>query len=481
MFKYKATFFGGGGGGGKTTMGLWCMVLYLTWLAFNGFPGAVGGVFGETMDAVKSRDYDFAKRIFPEWLGEFVGGQSGMNTEFRACAELGGWRIVFRISDNFEAKERSTEYAIIFIDESTNHTHKFFKHMLSRMRWTYKGREVPHTPMLLASNPSGIGVSWHLDEFVETYDPRTGNGLKAPGWKSLPSGEKVYFEGYNFIKALIQDNPHLGAKYELELASLPDIQRAIYYEGNWHVLEKQFFRLYSEAHQYPSGMRIPLEWPRFLGVDYGMRHAGGAYAAAVDFDGNIWVFAGFEATGLTIDQFKLKMHDTFREPNGEPIEFVSAVADPTMFAPAERPSRSRESYPAEVLRKEDDNGRFFVQKAVNDRIPGWHALQALLDCKVERRVSETGTPYWHVLSMPKLRISDDLGLFRAMQLMERKEGEPDDLRKTTGEYGPYRGDEGSDILRYLASKMLKRDRGEYIASVERPASRIVGRSDTSWV
>ncbi len=461
---YDATFHGGSAGPGKTWIGVWGVALYLFDLAAQGFEGATGVVFRETLPILTSTITSNINQWFPEWMGRFVGRP---HNEFRFNKEFGSVRIQFRSTDAFDTNERSTQYFCGFIDESTNQTEAFFDHIGTRMRSHIPGKPAKHCPLGLASNPVGVGLQWHKRRFVQ--DGRDGNDRTADGPREVfvEGRGMVHKTGHCFVQALPTDNPALSDSTLANLKEKPPKIRDAYYYGKWDSFEGQFYDLDEEAHTFPTSMPIDPAWPRYMAVDWATKHTACAYAGAVDWDGTLWVYDGFSSVGLQAKEFKRMMAKTFVERDGSRTKFAIAVADPSMWEDA---SVEGNKTPLEILNADDRGeegvkdeggnpiGSFRLIRASNKRIVGWQTLAEGFAYKWESTTDKNGHYSRKVLRAPKIRIRSDLRyVWMSLQGLHYNPNKSEDCLKTKGIYAEGEGDDESETIRYLAMCAIRKD------------------------
>jgi hypothetical protein len=446
-------------------IGPWAVALYLFDLAVQGFDNSpTGAIFRETLPILAATHTSIIHQWFPDWMGRYV---SRPHNEFRFNKEYGSVRIQYRSTDKFDTNERSTAYACGFIDESTNQQEAFFDHIGTRMRWAYKGRSVPHCPLGLASNPVGIGLQWHLRRFV--HDGRDGMEREADGPEEVfvEGRGQVKRTGNKFIQALPIDNPALSDRTLANLKKKPPKIRDAYFYGRWGSFEGQFFDLDETAHTFPNSMRIDPAWPRYLALDWAMKHTACAYAGAVDWDGTLWIYEGLSVVGIQAKEFKRMMADLFVEPNGDRTRFATAVADPSMW---EGNSVEGNKTPLEIFNDSDTGeggikdrhgepiGSFRFVRADNDRITGWQVLREGFAYKWENSQDDRGRYKRKVITPPKIRIAQHLRyLWMSLTIgLQTNPNNSEDCLKTKGEYGPGEGDDDGETARYLAKAAIKK-------------------------
>lgn len=91
------------------------------------------------------------------------------------------------------------------------------------------------------------------------------------------------------------------------LASLPEIQRKQWLEGNWDVYEGVAFPEFRRDLHVLDTFSIPSNWPKFRACDWGYSSPACCLWFAIDYDNNLIVYRELYGKGLTADVFALKV------------------------------------------------------------------------------------------------------------------------------------------------------------------------------
>lgn len=303
--------------------------------------GIMVGLFCEDYPALKDRQLSKIKFEFPEWLGSY----SSQDHNFTLKDEYGAGVIAFRNLDDV-SKYKSAEFAAIGVDELTQNTEDIFIFLRTRLRWS----GIDNTRFLAATNPDGIGYLWVKTKWIDgIFDPN--------------ENEK---EMFHFVKALPTDNPHLDATYISSLSALPDKKRNALLYGDWDSMEGQFFEEWNVRKHVVIPFDIPNSWRKFRSIDVGGRNgwtACGWYA--MDYDGNIWKYREYYATGKDSEEHAKNIVELTRD---EQIQYT--VIDNSAFSQIGLPETI-----AEIYMK---NGVENLVPSSKDRLAGWDFVHQFL-------------------------------------------------------------------------------------------------------
>ena len=204
------------------------------------------------------RSYNEAKHV--------VTWHNGSTTRFGYCR-----------NENDVYQYQGAEFLFIGIDELTHFTLKQWQFLTSRNRCPVefytdgpnKGKKV-FPCMAGATNPGNIGHAWVKALWVDRVAPA---GFERP--------ELYDASEYEFVRARIEDNPIYAndVNYKKTLATLPDRLRRAFLEGDWTVLEGQYFDLFEIGRHTARAESLRLEeWaPRWISIDWGFKHPSAVY------------------------------------------------------------------------------------------------------------------------------------------------------------------------------------------------------------
>src|SRR6266850_1168466 len=376
----KYRLFGGAAGPGKTKALLWEAILQAnevadsdTLLLRRTYPeleSSLLAYFRRDVPRDLYRDYNEAKHV--------VTWNNGSTTRFGYCR-----------NENDVYQYQGAEFLFIGIDELTHFTLKQWQFLTSRNRCPIpeytdgdsKGKNVVPC-MAGATNPGNIGHAWVKALWVDKVAPA---GFERP--------ELYDASEYEFVRARIEDNPIYAndVNYKKTLAALPDRLRRAFLEGDWSVLEGQYFDLFEIGRHTGRAEALRLEdWaPRWISIDWGFKHPSAVY----------WHGAvGWEKKRINAEVAEGAEH---AEKSGRIVtyrEFVQSGLSPRMLGQAivEKTQRERireiylspdafakrtsEASIAEQLGDVlEQNGLPRPVTATDDRIGGWQLMYQLLE------------------------------------------------------------------------------------------------------
>jgi len=163
----------------------------------------------------------------------------------------------------------------------------------------------PEIPVFMRAtgNPGNIGSQWVREMFVNPAEPNKPFNLEI----STPTGTKTITR--RFIPAKLQDNPYLMQTddYYAMLASLPEIQRKQFLDGDWDAFEDSAFPEFNKNTHVVDPFEIPKGWQRFRSADWGYSSPACVLWFAIDYDNNLWVYRELYTKKITADVFARKV------------------------------------------------------------------------------------------------------------------------------------------------------------------------------
>ena len=163
----------------------------------------------------------------------------------------------------------------------------------------------PEIPVFMRStgNPGNIGSQWVREMFVNPAEPNKTFNLEI----STPTGTKRITR--RFIPAKLQDNPYLMQTddYYAMLASLPEVQRKQFLDGDWDAFEDSAFPEFNKSIHVVDPFDIPKGWQKFRAADWGYSSPACVLWFAIDYDNNLWIYRELYTKKITADVFARKV------------------------------------------------------------------------------------------------------------------------------------------------------------------------------
>ena len=153
--------------------------------------------------------------------------------------------------------------------------------------------------MRATGNPGNVGSQWVREMFVEPSEPNTAFDVGI----DTPVGKKYITR--RFIPAKLQDNPYLMQTddYYVMLASLPEVQRKQFLDGDWDAYEDSAFPEFSKTTHVVEPFEIPRGWYKFRAADWGYSSPACVLWFAVDYNNNLWIYRELYTKKVTADYF----------------------------------------------------------------------------------------------------------------------------------------------------------------------------------
>jgi hypothetical protein len=214
-----------------------------------------------------------------------------------------GARIEFGYAENLTdvLRYQGQSYTWIGIDELPQYPNEdIYNFLRSSLRSV--DPEIP-VYMRATGNPGNVGSMWVKEMFVDPAPANTKFEIEI----KTPVGVKKITRRY--IPAKLQDNPYLMQTddYYAMLASLPEVQRKQFLEGNWEAFEDSSFPEFNKEIHVVKPFDIPRNWMRFRAADWGYSSPACCLWFAIDFDNNIFVYRELYTQKITADIFARKV------------------------------------------------------------------------------------------------------------------------------------------------------------------------------
>ena len=234
-----------------------------------------------------------------------------------------GAKIEFGYAENMTdaLRYQGQSYTWIGIDELPQyHSPDIYNFLRSSLRSVDK--DIP-VFMRSTGNPGNVGSQWVREMFVEPGEPNKSFDVNI----NTPNGNKTITR--RFIPAKLQDNPYLMQTddYYIMLASLPEVQRKQFLDGDWDAYEDSAFPEFSKTTHVVEPFEIPKGWYKFRAADWGYSSPACVLWFAVDYNNNLWIYRELYTSKVTADVFARQVLDL---ESGEYIQY--GVLDSSTWA-----------------------------------------------------------------------------------------------------------------------------------------------------
>lgn len=348
--RHRYCAFGGARGGGKSfAVRLKAILLCL------GYGGIRVMIVRRSYPELRANHIEPMKKLLPKELATYNDGRkehrfkNGSLILYRYCAS----------EKDMEAYQ-GTETDVLFLDEATQFDERVFRMFDACVR----GVNSFPKRVYLTCNPGGRGHAWVKRLFVD---------------RRFTAAEQP--EDYRFIPAKLTDNAPLyksQPEYARQLQALPEKLKRAWLEGDWNVLEGQFFEEFRDNPEGYADRRNthvieeftpPRHWRRFRSFDFGYSKPFSVGWWAMDGEGRLYrILELYGCTGVPDEGVRWEVSRIFAEVKrleqehpylkGCPVE---GVADPAIWERSHGPS---------VADMAARQGVYFTP-GDNKRIPGW--------------------------------------------------------------------------------------------------------------
>lgn len=324
----------------------------------------------------------------------------------------------------------TAEYDAILFDELTAFSDWQYTYLLSRCRSTKPWWPGPR--IRAATNPGNLGHEWVYRRWVEPVDSESQMPLELEPMQIWTAPVDEGGMTRQFIPAKITDNPTLMAAdphYVDRLRAMSEEEYRAKALGDWNVFTGQFFTRFNPDVHVIQPFDIPLDWDRFMCVDYGFNAPWAClWLARPPATQACFVYRELYGKGLKSDEQIFQARQIVKD-TGEKIRAI--VLDPSMFNKVNTKGE-RVNAIADDWQQAFPN--VYVARGVNDRVPGWRLMREMLDWQVG--------PGKRPLTLPRLQIFNTCkNLVRTLPKLIVDEKHVEDIN-SEGE------DHAADALRY---------------------------------
>lgn len=279
--KYLITFYGGAKGGGKSH-GLRNIML----LRRLEYAGTTGAIFRKSYPELLGNHIRPIFAQFPALRKYYVKSEKILYLPNGSTLEF----CFARNTDELD-KYQGREFNDLGIEEAGQWTEEMLTKILGSNRSTVEGYKAR---ALYTGNPGGPGHAYLKRLFVKREYT-----------------EKENPKNYNFIQALVDDNPALienDPDYLEKLESEKnEALRKAYRWGDWDIFAGQFFTECARSVHVIEPFTIPDHWTIIGAFDWGFNHPGAFGFGACDEDGNVYLVELILEAGMREDEWEARI------------------------------------------------------------------------------------------------------------------------------------------------------------------------------
>ena len=369
FFKSEARFtaYGGARGGGKS----WAMRRKLVLLALH-YSNLKLLLLRSTFAELEGN------HIQP--LRQELNGIAKYNSEKHTFTFPNGsiLQLGYCSSDKEVYQYQGQEYEVIGFEEATNFTEFQLDWIAKTCNRTVRTDFKPRC--YYTCNPGGVGHDYIKRLFIDrNFHTKV----------VVVDGKEIIVENpddYKFIKATVYDNDALmkaDPEYIGNLMSLSEHLRRAYLDGDWDVVQGQYFREFSRDKHVVDPFPLPLAWKRFRSIDIGFNDPTCVLWYAVAPDRRIYVYREIYQVPKSV----YDLANLIKQCDGK--DMISyTVASVDMW----KKHGAKDIMGGENIAETLCKLKVPVIKADNDRLNGWARIrESLLD-------APDGTPYLQIFS-----------------------------------------------------------------------------------
>lgn len=403
--------YGGSAGGGKTDG-----MLMIALIAALTFSGINIGYFRRNFPQLEGPGGAMLRsRYLFEGLGRLADKRWTMTTksivQFCHCSNA---------TDVFNYQ--SQQFDIMLFDESTQFTKDMIDYLLTRNRKTI-GDDRFKPFAVMATNPGGVGHGVFKERFVQ-----------------LPSIEEPHDYRYDsgivlkhvFIPSKLSDNQILVQRdpgYANRIGT-NELNRKMLLDGDWDVFAGQAYSELSRDVHLIDPFEIESHWNRIAAYDHGFNHPFSYAEAAVDDDGNVYLYKHVSKRLLRPDEIVPLI-----KSDGYKLQYIHAGHDLW--------SRQRDG--GKTVAESFQTMGIFMQRANIDRVQGVQQVRDYLSWKNKLEVNGQkvdGKPRFYIFKNCQ-EVYNNL----AERIFDPNH--PEDVLKADADSEGNGGDDPSDCVRYL--------------------------------
>jgi hypothetical protein len=255
----------------------------------------------------------------------------GPQTEFLASSERevfyggarGGGKSYAMLVDPLRYCDKQKHRALLIrrtmpeLRDLINHSQQLYPKAYPGAKWREQEKEWKF--------PSGARIEFGYAENLTDALRYQGQSYTWIGIDELPQYPTE--DIYNFLRSSLRSVDPQTDDYYAMLASLPEVQRKQFLDGNWEAFEDSSFPEFSKEVHVIKPFDIPRNWMRFRACDWGYSSPACCLWIAVDFDNNLFVYRELYTKKITADLFARKV---LEQEHGEYIRY--GVLDSSTWA-----------------------------------------------------------------------------------------------------------------------------------------------------
>lgn len=221
---------------------------------------------------------DSTQRDFLQWFGH-LGKYSPKQNSFKFYDEDGNFisEVIFRHLDDLQSLT-NMNLSGFWIDQAEEVTEPAFNFLVGRLRRKTVGRREGFITFNME------GHNWIWRRFLKKKDEH---------------GDRLQNAQDYFLTtaSTLENKENLPEDYVTSLLaqSADYVKRFVY--GDWDNFAGQIFDdFFPRVHVIPP-FTVPEHWEKIRGIDHGQKHATGCLWAAVDFQGNVFIYKEYKRPG----------------------------------------------------------------------------------------------------------------------------------------------------------------------------------------
>lgn len=414
--KCKYLLYGGAASSGKSYFLRWAAIgLGMYYFSKYGVRNVPIGLFSTDYPTLKDRQVIKMKHEIPEFLGT-IRESRDEGYAFIGAPSYGSFIVLLRNLDD-PSKYKSAEFAAVLVEELTENNEETFDDLRFRMR--YKG--IDDVKFIGATNPGGLGHGFVKRKWVK------------PDFDDPDHEQDRFF----FVGAKYSDNKYTTPDYVRQLASLPELKRRAYMDGDWDVFAGQYFQEWRDKLHVippfiPSKRNVivgGMDWGRAKPYSFHLSEVSKVQLEDGTKFNRVKTFLEVYGTEKTPREWwdvikpKLSFYDI------KPDDIAWIEGDPAMYTKGQDKSKSIRD---QFIDANDTFGRK-IKPGSNDRIGGWTNYHTWL------RVAPDKIPYYQVTS-------DCVNLIRTLPELVHDELKVEDVDSDGEDHAP-------DDQRYMLKKI----------------------------